>query len=135
MDVRYLQKLGLETSAIAGFIPVSGQMMTHFNVRKERGLGPNNLTADDAAPIYYSRKETPPLLILFGDHDWPARLEENQYFAAYQKTLGNNTIELHVYPDRTHGSIVGNMTKPEDPAAQAIMEFIQRISAKRGKKE
>ena len=135
MDTRYLQKCGLDASALAGLIPVSGQMMTHFNVRKERGLEANQITADDAAPIYYSRKETPPFLILFGDHDWPARLEENQYFAAYEKTLGNNRIEFHVYPDRTHGSIVGEMTKPNDPAALAFIEFIDRISAERGAKK
>jgi acetyl esterase/lipase len=135
MDARYLQKLGLEPNAIAGLIPVSGQMMTHFAVRKERGIAENTIMADEAAPIYYTRKETPPFLILFGDHDWPARLEENQYFVAIQKAVGNTRLTLEVIPDRTHGSIAGKIPEPGDPAAQAIIAFIKRISAERGQQK
>jgi len=129
MDGRYLQKLGLDPSAIAGVIPVSGQMMTHFTVRKERGIAESTVIADEAAPIYYSRKETPPFLILMGDHDWPARLEENQYFAAFQKTLGNARVSVQVVPGRNHGSIVGEIGKPGDPVAEAIVRFIKETGA------
>ena len=38
---------GLELTAIAGLVPVSGQMLTHFAVRAERGLATNNITADE----------------------------------------------------------------------------------------
>jgi acetyl esterase/lipase len=131
MDPRYLQKAGLDQDAIAGLIPVSGQMMTHFTVRKERGLAENTITADEAAPIYYSRKDTPPFLILFGDHDWPARLEENQYFVAMQKSLGNTRLILEVIGNRDHGSIAARIPNPGDPAAQAIIGFIERVSAER----
>jgi acetyl esterase/lipase len=128
MDARYLQKLGLDPSKIAGLIPVSGQMMTHFQVRKERGIAENTIMADEAAPIYFTRKDLPPMLILFGDHDWPARLEENQYFVAMQKVAGNKNLTLQVIPDRTHGSIAGNIPKPGDPAAEAIITFIKGIA-------
>jgi acetyl esterase/lipase len=128
MDARYLQKLGLEPSAIAGLIPVSGQMMTHFTVRKERGIPENTIVADEAAPIYHTRKDPPPppFLILFGDHDWPARLEENQYFVAMQKTVGNSHITLQVIADRNHGSIAGRIPEPGDPVAEAIIHFINQ---------
>jgi acetyl esterase/lipase len=135
MDARYLLKLGLEPDAIAGLIPVSGQMMTHFTVRKERGIAESTIIADEAAPIYYTRKDTPPFLILFGDHDWPARLEENQYFVAMQKSVGNRRVTLQVVADRNHGSIAGSIPNPGDPAAEAIIAFIGRVSAERSEKK
>lgn len=131
MDPRYLKKFGLDQTALAGLVPVSGQMLTHFTVRKERGIADHTVTADEAAPIYYSRKETPPFLIIFGDHDWPARLEENQYFAAMQRSLGNRNVELDVFKERDHGSIVNRMAEPDDPAMAAIIAFIRRVSAER----
>lgn len=131
MDPRYLHKLGLDQEAIAGLIPVSGQMMTHFTVRAERGIGANTIIADEAAPIYYARKDTPPFLILFGDYDWPARLEENQYFAAEEKSLGNPQVTLQIIKDRKHSTIVADIPNPGDPVAQAIIAFIKHISAQR----
>ncbi len=124
MDGRYLQKYGLKPDAIAGVLPVSGQMMTHFTVRKECGLDANTITSDEAAPIYYTRRDTPPFLIIMGDHDWPARWEENVYFAAAMKAAGNDKIATLQIPDRTHGTIVGKLTEPGDPAAQAMLDFI-----------
>ncbi|MHA3775410.1 alpha/beta hydrolase [Verrucomicrobiota bacterium sgz303538] len=131
MDTRYLEKLGLNQSSIAGLIPVSGQMMTHFTVRKERGISENTIVADEAAPIHFTRKDTPPFLILLGDHDWLARLEENQYFVAIQKAVGNTQLTLQVIPNRNHGSIAGEIPSPGDPAAKAILAFIDRTSAER----
>ena len=37
MDSQYLASAGVDEEQVAGFIPMSGQMMTHFTVRKERG--------------------------------------------------------------------------------------------------
>lgn len=131
MDERLLKKYGLGQDAIAGLIPVSGQMLTHFTVRKERGLDANTIVADEAAPIYYTRKNTPPFLILFGDHDWPARWEENLYFAAAMKAAGNERVTIRQFPDRTHGSMAGKMSEPGDPVARAMIDFIQKTSAER----
>ncbi len=124
MDPRYLRQAGLAEKDVAGFIPVSGQMMTHFAVRAERKIDENTVTADEAAPIYFLRKDTRPMLILMGDADWPARREENAYFAAAAKAVGNNGIEMHVIADRDHGSIVGKMTEPDDPGMKLIKAFI-----------
>lgn len=128
MDPRYLEKHGLTPDAIAGLVPLTGQMMTHFTVRKERGIGENTIIADEAAPIYFTREKTPPFLILFGDRDWPARLEENQYFAAAQKAAGNDRVTVLVIPDRDHGSIADRIANPGDPAAKAIIDFIGRVA-------
>ena len=112
---------------MAGFIPISGQMMTHYTVREERGIKDHNIvTADEAAPINHLHKDTPPFLILYADHDMPARREENLYFIAALRAAGN-TQERHLQiDDRTHGSIVRNMVHDGDPAAEAIIHFVAK---------
>lgn len=125
MNPAYLRQVGTDPHDLAGLLPVSGQMMTHFTVRHERGLSTNSITADDAAPIFFTRPDVPPMLILMGDHDWPARVEENQYFVALQKVAGNHRIHFLQIPDRDHGSIAGRIPEPQDPAGRAMLRFIQ----------
>ena len=60
MDPHFLHDAGLEPSAIAGFIPIRGQTMTHYTVRGERGIGKFTVIADEAAPVHFARQETPP---------------------------------------------------------------------------
>jgi hypothetical protein len=131
MDAHYLSDAGVQPSEIAGFIPVSGQVMTHYTVRAERGIGKFNATADDAAPVYFTRKDTQPFLVLYGDHDMPARAEENAYFVALMKGAGNNVTEGHQIADRTHGSIVSKMVTEGDPGRVALLEFIRANSETR----
>lgn len=134
LDSRYLTAVGLKTDDIAGLIPVSGQMMTHFTVRVERGLPKERIIADEAAPMYYVAKQTPPILIIMGDRDWPARLEENLYFVAAMKVAGNNGVELRKFDQRDHGGIGGKMANLDDPARQALLDFIANTPNSRAAK-
>jgi len=125
LDERWLKPYGLKPESIAGLIPVSGQAMTHYTVREERGIKDHNIiTADEAAPVNHLHKDTPPLLVLFADKDMPARREENLYFVAALRAAGNTRVRELQIDDRTHGSIAGNMVHPDDPAAEAIIHFI-----------
>ena len=126
MDTRYLTAVGVETNRIAGFIPMSGQTMTHFTVASERGHPNPTLMADDAAPITYLTRVTPPILLLMGDRDWPARLEENQYFLAALKQVGRNSnAQLIMAKDRDHSSILNRACEDGDPAGTAMLNFIR----------
>jgi len=124
MDAHYLREVGIEPADIAGLIPVSGQTMTHYTVREERGIGQFTITADAAAPVYFIRKDTPPFLVLYADHDMVGRAEENAYFVAMMKGVGNQRIAGKLITDRTHGSIAGRIVEDGDPARVAILEFI-----------
>jgi acetyl esterase/lipase len=126
LDGRYLKKHGLEISAIAGLIPVSGQTMTHYTIREERSLPKDTIIADQAAPIHYAAKSTPPILVLYADHDMAARSEENQYMVAALKAAGNERVHQLEIKDRDHGSVAGKMAQPGDPATKAILEFMTR---------
>lgn len=125
LDARYLRAHGLELTAIAGLIPVSGQTMTHYTVRKERGIGQFTITADEAAPVFHVRKETPPMLVLYADKDMAARAEENEYLVAIMKGAGNQRVTGLLVRDRNHGSVGNRIAEVGDPARAAIFEFIE----------
>ena len=131
MDARWLKPHGLTPDSFAGYIPLSGQTMTHYTVREERGIGKETIIADEAAPVFYCRKDTPPMLVLAGDHDMAARSEENEYLVAVMKGAGNKRVTFRQIPDRTHGSIASNIVKPGDPVRKAILDFIATPAAGR----
>lgn len=125
-DPKFLKPYHVSTDQIAGLIPVSPQVFTHFTIRKERGV-PNPQTTpviDDDAPAYHARPDAPPTLILIGDHDWPARLEECQYFIKLLTVLKHPDAHLQVIEDRTHNSIADKIPDKDDPAMKAILSFI-----------
>ena len=130
MDPRFLRAAEAGEEDVAGFIPMCGQMMTHFTVRKERG-GWNGLAidADEAAPIHHIRASTRPLLLLVADQDMPSRVEENRYFfAALTQIAENRQTRFHIIPDRDHCSIFERCLEAGDPAGGHILEFIRRSS-------
>jgi len=69
LDKRWLQAHALDADQLAGLIPFSGHAITHFTIRKERGIGGKQAVVDEFAPIYHVRKEAPPLLLITGDRD------------------------------------------------------------------
>jgi len=129
LDPQYLHAFGLEPSVVRGYIPISGQTMTHYTVREERGIGQYTITADQAAPVYFTSKTTPPFLALYADHDMAARAEENEYLVAIMKGAGNKLIEGRLIKDRNHGTIAGHLKDEHDPARGAMLDFIGKLSA------
>ena len=130
MDVRYLTAVGVKPAAIAGYIPVSGQTMTHYTVREERGLPKNSVTADFAAPVHFIRKDTPPMLVLYADRDMVARAEENAYFVAMMQGAGNKGVVGKMIADRNHGTIASKLADATDPGRAAMLVFINAHRAK-----
>ena len=129
LDAHYLRAVGIDAAELAGFIPVSGQMMTHYTVRKERGLPETTIVADEAAPIYHVRRDTPPWLILYADHDAPLRAEENRYFTAALQQTGNPGVTSHEITGRDHGTIAEWIAHPHDPAREQIVAFVHRVAS------
>ena len=125
MDKRLLAKYGAKPEDLAGVIPISGQMVTHYTIREERGLPKTQIIIDDAAPIYHARKETPPLLVLYADHDMMLRADENRYFGAALVAAGNHNVTLREIADHDHGTIGAGVMKAGDPVHEAFLAFIQ----------
>lgn len=126
-DPQYLASTGLKADAVAGYLPVSGQMITHSTVRQERGIPRTRPVIDEAAPCWHASKETQPFLLIVGSDDMPARAEENHYFVAVMKAAGNKNIECLEVPGRNHGTIVSRI--PEgDTVFEAMSQFMRQHS-------
>ncbi len=125
-DPAFMQKYGVPTDKIAGLMPLSPQVFTHFTIRSERGIADarNKPVIDEAAPAYHARPDAPPTLVLVGDNDMPTRLEECQYFIALLKMVKHPDAKLMVMAGRNHGSIFTKAKEPGDPTMAAMVEFI-----------
>ena len=125
VDAHYLADAGVKLADIAGVIPVSGQTLTHYTVREERGGKKFHITADDAAPLHFCGPNTPPFLVLYADRDMAARGEENLLFVEMMKAAGNKGMHSQLITDRTHGSIASKIADEGDSARGAILEFMK----------
>ena len=123
MDKSWLEKRGIDIDRIAGLLPISGHMITHFTVRKERGLTASTGLADEFAPLYHVRKTPFPIFIQCGDNDYPSRQEENKLFVSmmikYAKQSESDIIYKE-YPG-THGTFGKDKQKQKD-FARFILE-------------
>ncbi|RRJ96890.1 alpha/beta hydrolase [Opitutaceae bacterium TAV4] len=126
-DAQYLRKAGVSDGGVAGYIPISGQLITHSQVREELGLTRLSILSNEAAPLYHLRRDMAPILFLVGDKDMPARVEETRLFVAAANDIAKNpNVSVLVVPDRNHGSIRSRLLTQDDPGGVAVMEFIRK---------
>lgn len=125
MDPKWLALYGLSPRSLAGILPVSGQVTTHFQVKKLRGIaGPALLPViDDFAPLHYVSKDLPPLCLILGDRriEYKCRVEENELLYATLRNLEHPDVEFHEIKDLDHGTVIGG-------AASVMPVFIERIA-------
>jgi len=98
MAKEYLAAYGIDADVdIAGYLPVSGQTMTHFTIREERGMKPGIPYIDEYAPIYHARMNTARICLITGDRalEMEDRWEENAIFYSVNKNQKNTQMELH----------------------------------------
>ncbi|MCO6149621.1 alpha/beta hydrolase [Flavobacterium sp. NRK1] len=112
LDKNYLEKYNIDANKVAGLIPFSGQCITHFTVRQERGIKDTQAIVDEFAPLYYTRADAPPLLLITGDREMEmlGRYEENAYMARMMKISGHKETKLYEIDGYGH-----NMTYPAFP--------------------
>ncbi|HEY3319428.1 MAG TPA: alpha/beta hydrolase fold domain-containing protein [Planctomycetota bacterium] len=130
-DERWLKAQNIALADIAGLIPVSGQTLTHFTIRQERGIPKTTLIVDDAAPLYHARKDMPPMLILYAEKDMALRAEENVFYFAALKAAGNKQVTAKEIAGHDHGSIGEKMFQPADAGRAALGEFVKQTAAVR----
>lgn len=96
LDKKYLQKHKIDADQIAGLIPFSGQAITHFQIRKEKGIPEMQPTIDEYAPLFHIRKDAPPIVLITGDRELEllGRYEENAYLARMLKLVSHPSIKL-----------------------------------------
>ena len=119
LDRRWLAVHQIDANRIAGLIPFSGQAITHFTIRAERGIGDKQPVVDDLAPLYHVRKDAPPLLLITGDRELEllGRYEENAYLWRMMKVVGHPHTELHELKGCDHGNMV-------EPGLPLLLRFV-----------
>ncbi|WP_083642819.1 alpha/beta hydrolase [Christiangramia flava] len=123
MDKDLLVKYDLDANDVAGLVPFSGHTITHFTIRQEMGIPGEQPLIDRWAPIYYVRKDTPPILLITGDREKEmlGRYEENAYFYRMMKVNGQNDIDIYELDGYGH-----NMTLPAFPL---LLNFVSEHSS------
>jgi len=121
LDKRWLQTHELDANRLAGLIPFSGHTITHFTVRRERGIDGTQAIVDDLAPLYHVRKDAPPILLITGDRELEmlGRYEENAYLMRMMKVVGHPDTRLLEMDGYGH-----NMTAPAFPL---LVREVRRI--------
>ncbi|NUY82403.1 alpha/beta hydrolase [Flavobacterium sp. MAH-1] len=112
LDKKWLAKYDIDPNKVAGLIPFSGQMITHFTARKEKGIGEKQPLIDEFAPLSFVRADAPPMLLITGDRELEmlGRYEENAYMARMMKLVGHKETRLIEIGGYGH-----NMAEPAYP--------------------
>ncbi len=128
LDKSWLNKYQIDANRIAGLIPFSGHTITHFTVRKERGIPGTRPIIDSLAPLYHVRPDAPPLLLITGDREMEmlGRYEENAYLMRMMKVVGHKDTRLYELDGYGHG-----MTGPAFPL---LLQEVQRIQKAKNSK-
>lgn len=112
LDKKWLKAHDVDADRIAGLIPFSGHTITHYTIRKERGICGTRPIIDELAPLFHVRAEAPPLLLITGDREleMSGRYEENAYMMRMMKMAGHKKTRLFELDGYDHG-----MTGPAFP--------------------
>ena len=105
LDKKWLAVYDVDANSLAGLISLSGQAITHFSVREERGIPGTKPIIDELAPLYHVRKDAPPLVLITGDSELEllGRYEENAYLMRMMKISGHSKTKLYKLDGYDHG--------------------------------
>ncbi|MEL6898036.1 MAG: alpha/beta hydrolase, partial [Planctomycetota bacterium] len=127
-DPRWLKRFGHVPSDVAGLVPLSGHTITHFTVRKERGLKDTDVIVDEMAPLRHLTSDAPPTVLITGDRNLEmlGRYEENAYLWRMMQTVGHKDCQLLELQGFNHGSMAA-------AAMPLLVKFVRRHSKESSK--
>jgi acetyl esterase/lipase len=126
LDKSYLAPYQIDPDSIAALVPFSGQAITHFTLRKERGIADTQPVIDAFAPLYHVRPTAPPVLLLTGDRNMEllGRYEENAYLWRMMQLAGHKSTTLYELQGFDHGGMV-------TPGIPLLLKEVSIITKKR----
>lgn len=124
LDENYLAAEKVKLSDVAGWVPVSAQVDSHWTVRAERGIDRDTQVIDESAPLFHVRKDTPKMLVIVAENDLEGRADLNKTFVEKMKGKGHKEIPFYTIKDRDHGSLISKINSKNDSNASLIREFI-----------
>ncbi len=113
-------KYGEDVDKVAALIPFSGQAITHYQNRRDRGISDYQPIIDTEAPLYWVRKDCPPILLICGqrERELLGRYEENAYLWRMLQLVGHKNAYLYELDGFDHGTMYG-------PAHSILLEYIR----------
>lgn len=122
LDKKLLAEYNVDANDIAGLIPFSGQMISHFSYREMKGIGSLQPTIDEYAPLFHVRKDAPPLILITGDREIElfGRYEENAYMWRMMKLVGHTETYLYEIGGHGHGSMI-------NPSYHILEQHVKKI--------
>ena len=126
LDKSRLARYGVDADSLAGLIPYSGQVITHFADRQSMGIGELTPWVDANAPLFHVRPDAPPYIIITGDAELElfGRYEENLYMWRMMKLIGHQNTRLYKLDGYDHGSM-------DVPAHHILLNEIESIIGQR----
>lgn len=122
LDKTWLSRYGVDANNIAGLIPFSGQMISHFAYRKMNGIDNLQPTIDKYAPLYHVRKDAAPLVLITGDRNIElfGRYEENAYMWRMMNLIGRPDTQLYELGGYGHDAMA-------QPAFHILIQTIHKM--------
>lgn len=123
LDRKWLARYGVDANDMAGYVPFSGQAISHYSYRKMLGIDNLQPTIDEYAPLFWVRKDCPPMELIVGDRELElfGRYEENAYLWRMMKLIGNTTTNIYELDGHDHGGMV-------DPGFNILERFVRNIT-------
>lgn len=117
----YTQQYGFDADKIAKYYPVSGQTVTHYTIRKERGLPDGIPVIDEYAPMTHAGRGGSPMILISGDRELEmlARYEENLHLQALLKKFKHESV-LYEMQGFNHVTVLA-------PAVSLISSDIKKL--------
>ncbi len=124
-DDDYLKAENLSLKNIKGVIPVSGVFVV--SPRMKNVFGDDAEVCKKASAQNHVSEGLPPFLILYADNDLGDLGKQAEAFAP---ALKEKKVEATLVKEknRNHGTIMMKMAAEDDPATQAVLEFIAKHS-------
>ena len=128
-DKRYLERVGLDNSKVAGYFHDAGQPTAHFNVLKYADIDPRRIIVDETAPLYYVglEKEYPPMRFVVSDNDMKNRYEQTMLMLSTLSHFGYQNFD-HIVMHGKHCEYCGKIDNDgESVFGQMIYDFVKRF--------
>lgn len=122
LEKKWLQKYNIDADSICALFPFSGQVITHFALRDQRGIKNTTPLIDEFAPLFHIRPDAPPIVIISADREMEmlGRYEETAYFWRMLKVCGHKNVEMYELQGFNHGNMAG-------PAALILKRYVQSM--------
>jgi acetyl esterase/lipase len=130
LDKQWLAKDGLDPSAIAGVIGLSGPYdflpLTTDSSKLALGHWPR---LEETQPITYARSDAPPMLLLTGDIDTVVKPRNSKILAAKITELGGKA-NLKIYPKVDHADIIMAVSRAFRNKAEVVTDVTNFIKTR-----